>query len=307
MGIVFAGVLLYLSLRGIQWGLVAETVADIRPAYAALAVAVGILPLLLRALRWQVLLQAKELVPYSTAFWAISAGYFGNNFLPARGGEFVRSLILRERSELGLSYILATILTERVADAVALVLVGSSILQSATHRSFFVVGAAGMIFLIFLPMLEQPAKRMLARWSRLETILQQILWGVRSLHDARRAGMFAVTTAAIWWLDAVSTATMAQALRLPVSISVAMLLIVALSLASAFPSTPGYVGVYQFVAVTVLRPFGISTSAAIAFILVTQAVSYLVVGVFGMLAITRFTPFNWRSFRRPLQPIQTQS
>jgi len=90
-------------------------------------------------------------------------------------------------------------------------------------------------------------------------------------------------------------------------VRLAMLLIVALSLSSALPSTPGYVGVYQFVAVRVLQPFGISPSVAIAFMLVSQAISYAVTGVLGLLAMTWFTPFSWHAFRRPPQTIQTQN
>jgi len=59
--------------------------------------------------------------------------------------------------------------------------------------------------------------------------------------------------------------------RLPVP--VAFLLIAALGLGSALPSTPGYIGIYQFVAVTVLVPFGFSRSDAIAYILVAQALA----------------------------------
>jgi len=51
---------------------------------------------------------------------------------------------------------------------------------------------------------------------------------------------------------------------------VALLLLTALGLGSALPSTPGYVGIYQFVAVTVLTPFGIGRDEALAFILVLQ-------------------------------------
>ena len=39
-----------------------------------------------------------------------------------------------------------------------------------------------------------------------------------------------------------------------------------MGLASALPSTPGYVGIYQFVAVSVLTPFGFSRTDAIAYI-----------------------------------------
>ena len=55
-----------------------------------------------------------------------------------------------------------------------------------------------------------------------------------------------------------------------------------MGLGSALPSTPGYVGVYQFVAVTVLAPFGIGRDSALAYILVLQAVGYVVVLVLGL-------------------------
>jgi glycosyltransferase 2 family protein len=63
-------------------------------------------------------------------------------------------------------------------------------------------------------------------------------------------------------------------------------LIAALGLSSAAPSTPGYVGIYQFVAVTVLAPFGFARDEALAFILATQAVNvYAVVIVWGTLGL----------------------
>jgi uncharacterized protein (TIRG00374 family) len=314
--VLAAGVLLYLSLRGIQWKSVVHTVASIRPAYAALALVIGIVPMLLRAARWRILLQANAPVSFKTAFWAVAAGYFGNNFLPARGGEVVRSYIVRERSQLGGSYIMATALSERVADAVALAVIGAIVLffmprasawMTVVRGSFALIGVVGVSVLVGLPMLEKPISRMLRPWSRIQLIMQQFVLGVRSLHNLPRLLGFAALTAVIWWLDAAATSTLAHALSISMPISVAMLLIIALSLSSALPSTPGYVGVFQFVAVKVLPPFGISSSAAIAFIFVTQAFSYLVTGTLGVLAMTYFTPFNWRVFRRPLQPIQIQS
>jgi hypothetical protein len=61
-----------------------------------------------------------------------------------------------------------------------------------------------------------------------------------------------------------------------------MLLITAMGLGSALPSTPGYVGIYQFVAVTVLVPFGFTRDAALAYILVAQAISYVTVLLLGL-------------------------
>ena len=66
-----------------------------------------------------------------------------------------------------------------------------------------------------------------------------------------------------------------------------MLLIAGLGLGSALPSTPGYVGIFQFVAVSILTPSGLGRSEAIAYILFWQAVSYLVYGFWGTIALVR--------------------
>ena len=91
---------------------------------------------------------------------------------------------------------------------------------------------------------------------------------MRAFHDARRLSGFLGLTVAIWSLDAVGDGDRrrrrsACRCRCPV----AFLLIAGLGLGSALPSTPGYVGIYQFVAVTVLTPFGFSRTDAIAYIL----------------------------------------
>jgi hypothetical protein len=65
----------------------------------------------------------------------------------------------------------------------------------------------------------------------------------------------------------------------------AIIVLAALGLASSLPSTPGYLGIYQFVAVSVLPPFGVTAAAALAFVLLLQAVIYLVSIVFGVLGV----------------------
>jgi uncharacterized membrane protein YbhN (UPF0104 family) len=92
----------------------------------------------------------------------------------------------------------------------------------------------------------------------------------------------------IWSLDALAATVTAAALGLSMPFAVALLLIASLGLGSALPSTPGYVGIYQFVAVTVLGPFGFSRTDAIAYILVAQAIGYVVIGIWGSIGILRY-------------------
>src|SRR5204863_1442896 len=84
--LALAGVLLYYSLRGIEWLRVWSAIRGARLSIIALAVAITSSSLFLRSFRWRVLLSAEGNVSIPLAFWATSAGYLGNNLLPARAG-----------------------------------------------------------------------------------------------------------------------------------------------------------------------------------------------------------------------------
>ena len=58
VAIVLAAVLLYYSLRGIDWREVAHLAAGASPGYLAAVAVISTTALLLRALRWRVLLNA---------------------------------------------------------------------------------------------------------------------------------------------------------------------------------------------------------------------------------------------------------
>jgi uncharacterized membrane protein YbhN (UPF0104 family) len=51
---------------------------------------------------------------------------------------------------------------------------------------------------------------------------------------------------------------------------------------------PGYVGVYQFVTVTTLAPFGISKTHALAYILISQILGYIIIGFWGLVGFWQF-------------------
>ena len=297
-------VLLYYSLRGIDWGQVARVVSGAAPGRLALAAFLGTATLFLRAWRWRILLNAEGSVRIGTAFWATAAGYFGNNFLPARAGELVRTYMISARSGLDSAYVLATALSERAADAVALVIISAVVVLTLPRPPAWLAGAARPFALLalvaalgiaFVPFLGPHLRTVLERaplpdgWrARLIVMMEHGLRGMRAFHDARRLSGFLALTVVIWCLDALGATVTAGALGLSLPLPAAFLLMASLGLGSALPSTPGYVGIYQFVAVTVLGPFGFSRSDAIAYILVAQALGYVVIGVWGSMGIMRY-------------------
>lgn len=311
---LLAVVLLYYSLRGVEWRQVAHVVSNANPGWLALSLVAATCTLFLRACRWRIILNAEGSVSVSTVFGATAAGYFGNNFLPARAGELVRIFLISARSGLDGRYVLATAVAERVLDALALVVVGAAVLMlvpappgwlaSAQWPMAILAGVAALAAAL-LPRFGAGGRWLLqlvplpSSWrAPLASTMDQALRGLFAFRDRRRMVGFVALTVVIWSLDVLGVFLGGRALGLPLPVSAAFLLIVGLGLGSALPATPGYVGIYQFVAVTVLTPYGLSRSDAIAFILFAQAQSYLVIGCWGGFGLWHY--FRSGPLRRPV-------
>jgi uncharacterized protein (TIRG00374 family) len=228
-------------------------------------------------------------------------GYMGNSFLPARAGEVLRSVAISTNFDLSTSFVFATALTERIMDVVALVLISSfSLLYlnifpdtiAAAIKGMAVLGLVGLVIVLCSPMFEKYFILILwhlplpQSWiNNLSTQLSYFLQGMRSLQNGRRMASFLGLTALIWLIDGLSAIISAKIVFGLLSLPQALVLLSAMGLSSAIPSTPGYVGVYQFVAVTVLVPFGFTKSSALAFILISQISNYIVVAFWGLLGL----------------------
>ncbi len=277
------------------------------------AVALNSISYILRSLRWGVLLRAERSISPVTVFWATMLGYLANSFLPARAGEVIRSAVLGQKAGLSKSWVFATALTERLLDAIALILIslggllvmdrlmavasGATVQHTWFVRAWLVLGALALVGIVAafgLPKLERPLRRLLGRLplssklrGKLLGMLTSFLLGLRAFQQWARAAKFTGLTLTIWLANGLGSVFCARALGLPLDLPVALVFLAALGIASAVPSTPGYVGVSQFVGVTVLMPFGFDRSPALAFVLVAQGLNYLIVTTFGLLGLWR--------------------
>ena len=173
-----------------------------------LTAGIGTLTLLLRAYRWRILLNAEGRISIPTVFWATAAGYFGNNSLPARAGELVRTFLISTRSGLEPAYVLATALSERVADAVALVAIGALVLLTlpsppgwlaGVARPFALLALGGVLAIALLPLLGSVGTSVIERAplprrlrSKLISTMDHALRGMRAFHDLGRLSGFLV-------------------------------------------------------------------------------------------------------------------
>lgn len=299
-----SGALLFVVLRHIDWAALYQAISHTRLGYVAAAAGVFSVSCGLRGVRWRVLLLAGSKLPVATVFWANMVGYLGNFFLPARAGELIRAALVARESSMSKSFAFGTAITERMLDSLALVLISATAIlfwrdvPPWLYRTSNIMGALGLIGLVGVLLLSHLYRLVVfvlqrsrflgdALRGRLEYIVGELFLGLQSLRHAGRAALFVGLTAVIWSLDGTVAVMTARSMQLEMPLPVALLLLAALGLASAIPSTPGYVGVYQFVAVTVLRPFGFSKSNGLAFVFVFQALMYVVISWWGLIGLWR--------------------
>lgn len=134
-------VLLYLAFRKVGFDDLLSAVSQANWIVVAAAMWVGIMSHLIRARRWQLLLNTLEHpTTLFHSFYAVMVGYFFNLLLP-RAGEAVRCVVVSRYANVKLEKALGTVITERLADLfVTLLLTLATVLFSLSTFGEFLWG-----------------------------------------------------------------------------------------------------------------------------------------------------------------------
>jgi hypothetical protein len=297
VGIAISVVALALVVRTVDVPAAAEVLRTAQPQWIALLVAFIVGDILLRALRWRVLLAPVARVPYRTVLASLLVGYLANNVLPARLGEVVRSADLGTRTGLSASLILGTIVIERVVDTVVVVaiaavailvlsvrgIVASAVLVGLALSALLVLAIAAAIWAHRLPGADRVAGA-IARWPRVRGVLARLRDGLSVAKDVRTMMTAVVLSLGSWSLAVLAFAAGAQAVGVEPTIGQAALLAAGTNLATAIPAGPGYVGTFELAAVTIAASVGIAREPALAFAVLVHVTTLLVTSVGGAVA-----------------------
>jgi uncharacterized membrane protein YbhN (UPF0104 family) len=310
VGLAISGALLILLFLKVEPTAIARAYAEAAPGGLALAIGLHLVILSMKAARWSVVLGAVPHPPPSTdrarrwlTFDALFFGYFGNYVLPAKLGEVGRAVLYGKRSGVPVSSVLATILVERLLDAVTLIAIFQASvlllplppgLPDWVLLSARLVGSGALIGLgaVWLGVRWLPAE---LRWTgplaplvhRVFGVLTTFRQGLSVLREPARALKATAWTAAIWLLECFAFVVLLRAFGQHALVSGAVVQVAASSFAIAAPSAPGGLGIHQWVTVLVLAPFGVPESTATAASLVVTFSVILWVVPLGLLGLWR--------------------
>ncbi len=298
LGVAISAVSLALVVRTVDLGAAWDTLrtADLR--WVALLLVFESADILLRAVRWRVLLAPVARVPLRAALASLLVGYLANNVLPARLGELIRSHDLGRRTGVSRSMILGTIVVERVVDTLVVVtiaavailvlsvrgIVASAVMVGLAITALLVLAVAAGIFAHRLPGADR-ARAVLDRWPQARDILGRLRDGLAVASDMRAMTGAIVLSIGSWSFTVLAFAAAAQAVGIEPTIAQAALLAAGVNLATAIPAGPGYVGTFELAAVTIGASVGIPTEAALAFAILVHVTTLLLTSAGGAVAL----------------------
>ena len=119
VSIVLAVGLLAFFLSQVPLADIGRQIAQASVGWLIASIVVSLLIFVARALRWTWILRPVGRVPFVPAFRATAVGFAANTVLPARAGEVIRPALLAREQGLPFSALLASIVFERILDALA--------------------------------------------------------------------------------------------------------------------------------------------------------------------------------------------
>jgi len=294
LGLLISVIALALVFRSVDVAAAWETVRGAQWQWVALLLLLVIGDVMLRALRWKVLLTPLARVSFRDTQASLLVGYLANNVLPARLGEVVRSHDFGERTGISRSTILGTIVIERVVDTMVVVSIAAVAILVLSVRgivaSAVMVGFAVTALLVVAIAVGMAAHRLpgadrvrtfLERWPRVRHILSKLRVGLSVVSSARTMAVAVALSVASWSLTVLAFAAAAQAVGVEPTIGQAALLAAGTNLATAIPAAPGYVGTFELAVVTIGASVGIAREDALALGLLVHLATLLVTSVGG--------------------------
>jgi len=294
VGLLVSVVALWVVIHSVDLGACAEVLSRANPVLLVACLAVIATQVVLRSLRWRLLLPAsrggghlrvQRIVP------VLLVGYLGNAVLPARLGEPIRAYLVARRENLDAVEAFGSVVLERVVDTATLAVMAFAAAVAVNAPSWIVQATAlaavagtavtGALVAIGPGRMVLLTRRIVAHLpfaTRAEPVLVRLDDFARGIDRPSRSGVIvvaAVVSAVCWVLDATTFWLVAQSIGVPVSPAAALLIGAVTVLGTALPSAPGYVGTFELAAATTAQALGVAAAPALALAVLAHAVTVL--------------------------------
>lgn len=246
---------------------------------------------LIRAERWERILRRADVDAKRGDVYALTPiGYMGNNVLPARGGELLRTFLLGARVPSATKRtILGTILAERVLDAVALgvilVVLASNLLSELPPPSTTVLLAIGAVVVLLL---VAALVALLKFRERLVFVLEALLPMAQPTKQllSVQGAVLLVVSLLIWVVEASVYIAVGHAVGIELGLHDGLAVVAFTNAAALIPAAPGYIGTYDAAVIFAVNTVSnASRSAVLSYLILLRFVLFVPITVVGFLLL----------------------
>lgn len=307
LGILLSVILLAFTLRGVDFGDVAQALRASSLPLFLLATVVGTLIFPLRARRWRTILSPMDdHIPFGPLWRSTAIGMMVNNVVPARAGELARAFALtRERPSIPFSASFASLAVDRLFDAfVVLSLMLLAMLDPAFPRgervagqlvshwvAWGVIGASlfllAVYLIVFFPrqivtLYQAFARRVAPRFEqRGAAVLLAFASGLSVMRAPARFVAVLGWTVVHWVVNALAWWIGCKAVGIAVPFSAMLVLQGLIAIGVALPSAPGFFGVFEALGREGLGLYGIDPTLAVTWAIGYHLLSFIPITLIG--------------------------
>lgn len=303
LGLAVSLVFVWLVVRDLDVGKFGAAMAEASPLWIAIATGFFFGGYAARVQRWRLMLtDTNPSLGFGRAAVPLFASVAANNVLPFRAGDALRAVAFSRWLGVGTSRVLATLLVERLLDLLSLLVFAAlllSLLAQDLKGAWTALGIGGnllaAIALVVLVVLLRPrlfaapahaVARLAGRYSadlgaRLDGIVTQIFDTLADQARGARMIRLMLWSALAWTLEGCIFYAAARALPALTEMTGAILAFPVATLATLLPSTPGYVGTFDFFAIQMAELAGNPPAAAAAFAVLVHMILWLAATVTG--------------------------
>ncbi|TSA48450.1 MAG: UPF0104 family protein [Deltaproteobacteria bacterium] len=304
-GVALSALLVYLSIRGIDFQGVADGFRTIHYGYVLPALALLFLMQVLRSVRWGVILSPLAKIDQLSLFSVTSVGFLAIVAIPARLGELARPYLITKKSALKMSSALGTVIVERVLDSLTVMVIAVFVLffiplplWLVRASVLFLLATLALFAVITLMIVKREASlRVLVPLTRklpprfaegLSRLISHFIEGFRIMVDP--ALLISVTGLSIfiWLIDVLAIYLLFLAFGFQLPVAAAFVLMIVLIVGIAIPTAPGFIGNWHYFCILGLSLFDVPRTEALTFAIIYHALSIGLVVVLGV----AFLPFN---------------
>jgi len=296
IGISLAG--LYFAFRGVEFEELLRAITRVNGSYILASVLLMVFSVVLRALRWRLILEPLQNISFHPLFGSTMIGYFGNSVLPFRLGELLRAYSLSLAKPISASKAFGTIVLERVLDmiGVLVVMVFFFVLYPFPpwlKLSGLIAGfGTGILILALtgLALAQSQIKNKIFSWKifqnpvgqKFRQVIESLVTGLVAIKSTKHLFAIIFYTIVMWVVYYACTYLVVLSIDVPVDWIAVGVTLVATTLAITIPAAPGYIGTYHATAVLVMvELFGVQLADAQAFAVLVHAIGFVPFAIIG--------------------------